>query len=100
MFSKSVGRQYLTVFRIGKVGAATRIPFAAAIAFGGETAGLVQHRGQVHEVVGHEGGVAVGEVVAGAARAGVQVGRAGAGFADPAGIGLRWDGVAEVLHIL
>src|ERR1044072_5276099 len=45
-----------------------------------------------------EGGVAVGEVVLRSARAGVEVGGAGSGLADPAGVGLGRDGVAEVLE--
>src|SRR5690348_15446967 len=65
---------------------------------GGDAAGVPEDAGQVHQVPGGEGGVAVGEVVVGAARAVVQVGRAGAGLADPAGVGLRRDRVAEVLQ--
>ena len=45
-----------------------------------------------------EGRVAVGEVVLRAAGALVEVGGAGAGLADPAGVGLRRDRVAEVLE--
>jgi hypothetical protein len=41
---------------------------------------------------------AVGEVVFRSARAGIEVGRARARLADPAGVGLRRDGVSEVLE--
>ena len=43
-------------------------------------------------------GVAVGEVVLGPPEPGVEVARARAGLADPAGVGLRRDRVAEVLQ--
>jgi hypothetical protein len=65
---------------------------------GRDAAGPLQHGPQVHEVPGREGGVAVGEVVLGAPGAGVEIGGAGAGLADPAGVGLGRDGVAEVLE--
>ena len=52
----------------------------------------------VHQVPGHERGVAVGEVVLRAAAARVEVRRSRAGLADPAGVGLRRDRVADVLQ--
>jgi hypothetical protein len=52
----------------------------------------------VQEVPGHEGGVAVGEVVVRAAAALVEVGRSGAGLPDPAGVGVGRDRVADVLE--
>ena len=59
---------------------------------------IAQHRGQVQKVPGHEGGVAAGELVLRPARSRVEVGRSGAGFADPTGIGLGRDDVADVLQ--
>ena len=59
---------------------------------------VLEHPRQVQQVPGHERGVAVGEVVLGPAGAGVEIGRPRAGLADPAGVGLRRDGVAEVLQ--
>ena len=80
------------VFGVGSVGAVARVPLGALVAIGGDTSCLLQHGGQVQEVVGHESGVAVGEVVVGAAGAGVEVGGARAYFADPTGVGL-WGGL-------
>ena len=53
---------------------------------------------RVHEVPGHEGGVAVGEVVFGSAGSGIQVGRTRARLTQPGGVGLRRDGVTEMLE--
>jgi hypothetical protein len=56
----------------------------------------------VHQVPGHEGGVAVGEIIVDALEAaagfGVAVAGTGAGFTDPAGISLGRDGIAQVLQ--
>ena len=52
----------------------------------------------MHQVPGHERGVAVGEVVLRAAAARVEVRRPRPGLADPAGVGLRRDRVADVLQ--
>src|SRR5262245_51860753 len=87
-----------TVFGVGEVEAAAGVPGRTLVAVGGDAVGVLQHPGQVQQVPGHEGGVAVREVVLGAARAGVQVGRPGPGLADPAGVGLGRDDVAEVLQ--
>ena len=50
------------------------------------------------QVPRHERGVAVGEVVLRPAGTRVEIGRTGPGLADPAGVGLRRDRVAEVLQ--
>ena len=52
----------------------------------------------MHEVPGHECGVAVGEVVVRPTGSWVKVGGPGPGLPDPAGICLRRDRVAEVLQ--
>jgi hypothetical protein len=52
----------------------------------------------MHEVPGHEHGVALSELVLGPARTLVEVRRAGPGLADPPGVGLRRDDAAEVLE--
>ncbi len=52
----------------------------------------------MQQVPGHERDVAVGEVVLGPTRAGVEVRRPRSRLANPAGIGLGRDGEAEVLQ--
>src|SRR4051794_29838364 len=86
------------VLGVGEVEAGAGVPFGALVAVGGDAAGVLEHARHVQEVPGGEGGVAAGEVVLGSAGALVEVGGAGAGGADPAGVGLRRDGVAEVLE--
>lgn len=83
---------------VGEVEAAACVPAGALVAVGGEPAGVAQEPGEVHEVPGHEGGGAVGEVVLGPSEAIIEVGGTGACFAEPGGVGLGWDGVAEVLE--
>src|ERR1700710_3237213 len=86
------------MLRVREVEAAAGVPGGALVAVGGDAAGVLEDPRQVQHVPGGEGGVAVGEVVLRAARALVEIGRAGAGLADPAGIGLRRDRVNEVLQ--
>src|ERR671911_390239 len=85
---------------LGVVGveAAAGVPLRALVAVSRDAAGPLQHRPQVHQVPGREGGVAVGEVVLGTAGPRVEVGRPRTGLADPAGVGLGRDRVAEVLE--
>src|SRR5207249_1181134 len=68
------------------------------VAVRGDAARVLHHAGEVEQVPGHEGRVAVGEVVLRPAGTRVEIRRTGAGLADPTGIGLRRDDVAEVLE--
>src|SRR5581483_10814739 len=76
------------VLGVGEVEAAAGVPGRALVAVGRDAAGGGDYAGQVQQVPGHERGVAVGEVVLRSAGALVEVGRAGASFTDPAGVGL------------
>ncbi len=66
------------VLGVREVEAAAGVPLRALVAVGGDAAGVLQHPGQVQQVPGHEGGVAVGEVVLGTA-ASPRRGRTGPG---------------------
>jgi hypothetical protein len=88
----------LAVRRVVEVEAAARVPIRALVAVSGDATGILQHAGHVQQVPGHEGGVAVGEVVLRAARPGVEVGGPGPGLTEPAGVGLGRDDVAQVLE--
>src|ERR1700750_733840 len=77
------------VVRIREVEPAARVPGRPLIPVGGDPARVLEHPRDVEQVPGHEGGGPVGEVVHRAARALVEIGGAGAGLADPAGVGLR-----------
>src|SRR5215207_2130353 len=81
-------RRGSAVLGVLEVEAAAGLPLRSLVAVGRDAPGPLQHRPQVHQVPGREGGVAVGEVVLGTARARVEVGGPGAGLADPAGVGL------------
>src|SRR5262249_21296850 len=94
----AIGGDGLPVFGVGEVETASGVPFRALVAVSRDAARIPEHPGQVQQVPRHERGVAVGEVVGRAAGAGIEVGRPRAGLADPAGVGLRRDGVAEVLQ--
>ena len=59
---------------------------------------VLEHAREVQQVPRHERRVAVREVVLGSAGAGIEVARPGPGLAEPAGVGLRRDHVAEVLQ--
>ncbi len=61
------GRQLSPVLRVGEVEAAAGVPGGALVAVGGDAAGVLEDPRQVQHVPGGEGGVAVGEVVLGAA---------------------------------
>src|SRR6266581_7154177 len=86
------------VFGVVEVVTAARVPAGTLVAVGRDAAGVLEHPGQVQHVPGHERGVAVGEVVLRAAGAGIQVGGSRPGLADPSGVGLRRDGVSQVLQ--
>src|SRR4051812_24040680 len=86
------------MLRVGEVKAAPRIPLRALVAVRRDAAGVLEHPGDVEQVPGEEGGVAVREVVVGPAGARIEVRRAGPGLTEPAAVGLRWDRVAEVLQ--
>src|SRR5438477_3261467 len=83
---------------VWEVESTARVPFRALIAVRGDPTGVLEYAREVEQVPGHEGGVAVGEVVLGSARARVEVARARTGFADPARVGLRRDHIAEMLE--
>jgi hypothetical protein len=74
-------------FRVLEIEPAAGVPLVALVAVYRDP-GVIEHPGQVKQIPRHECGVAVGEIVVRAAGARVEVRRAGAGFADPAGIGL------------
>src|SRR5579859_1797395 len=88
----------LTILRVFKIKAAAGVPLAALVTIGRDTAVILEEFRQVHQVPGHEGCVAVGEVVAETDDRPifklVTVTRARPGFADPAGIRLWRDNVA------
>src|SRR6185437_15272886 len=63
------------VFGVVEVITAARVPAGTLVAVGRDAAGVLEHPGQVQQVPGHERGVAVGEVVLRATRAGIEVGR-------------------------
>src|SRR5256714_15111465 len=92
------GQVRSAMLRIREIEAAAGVPLRTLVAVGGDPAGVSDHAGQVQQVPRHECGVPVGEVVLRAARSLIKVGRAGAGFADPAGVGLGRDHVAEGLE--
>ena len=78
--------------------AAAGIPFGALVAVRGDAAGVFDHAREVHQIPSHKSRVAIGEIVFGAARSFVQIRRAGAGFAQPSGVGLRRNRVAQMLQ--
>src|SRR5204862_8116615 len=86
------------VLGVREVAAACRVPFGALVAMGRHPSGCLHEPGNVEEVPGHEGRVAVGEVVLGPAGVRVEVRGSGPGFTDPAGVGLGRDDVTEVLQ--
>ena len=56
------------IFRVGVVSPALAVvPRRPLIAERGDAAGVLQHPGHMHQVPGHEGGVAIGEIVLGPA---------------------------------
>src|SRR5688572_230582 len=63
----------LPVLRVLEVVPAAGVPAGPLVAVGRDAARVLQHAGQVEQVPRHEGGVAVGEVVLGSARALVEV---------------------------
>lgn len=71
------------------VEATAGLPSRARVTVRRDAAGVLDHPRQVQQVPGHEGGVAVGEVVLRPARPGIEIGGAWPGLADPRGVGLR-----------
>src|SRR5271166_3932958 len=88
----------LTVVGIGVVESAAGVPLRALVTVCGDAARVLEQAGHVQKVPGHEGRVAVGEVVLRPARAGIEVAGPGADLAEPRRVGLGWDHVAEVLQ--
>src|SRR5437879_12746489 len=88
----------LPMLGVGEVEAAAGVPLRTLVAVDWDAARVFEHAGEVQQVPRHERGVAVGEVVAGSRRAGVEVGGSGPGLADPSGVGLWGDHVPEVLE--
>ena len=86
------------MLRVGGVKAAPRIPFRALVTVGGNAAGVFEHPRHMQQIPGHEGGVAVGEIVLRPARAFIEVRGPRPGLTQPAGIGLRRDGITDVLQ--
>src|SRR5215213_11590578 len=78
---------YLPVLWIRVVEAAAGVPFRALVAMHGNAARVLEDSRDVEQVPRHEGGVAVREVVVRPAGALVQITRARAGLAEPAGVG-------------
>ena len=87
-----------SVVRVREVEAATRLPQRALLAVRRYAARVLQEPREMEQVPRHERGVAVGEVVLRAARAGVEIGRARPRLPDPACVRLRRDRVAQVLE--
>ena len=54
----------------------------------------------MQKVPGHKGGIAVGKFILRPAGAGIQIARARARLADPAGVGLRRDDISDVLDAI
>src|SRR5690349_11936219 len=75
-----------------------RVPLRALVAVARYAARVLEHLREVHQVPGHEGGVAVGEVVLGATAARIEVRRPGTRLADPPRVGVGRDRVADVLQ--
>src|ERR1700694_4092159 len=94
----SLPSDLLAALGVGPAESLTRIPTSTLIAPRWYPAGVGEHLGEVHEVPGHEGRVAIGEVILRTPRARIEVRRAGTGFADPTGVGLGWDRVPDVLQ--
>src|SRR5689334_1754051 len=86
------------VLRVREAEAAAGVPLGALVAVRGDPPGVAQHTREVEQVPGQKRGVAVREVVLGAARALIEVARPWAGLAEPRGVGLRRDRVAQVLQ--
>lgn len=63
----------LPVFGIVGLGPAPRVPQAALIAVGRYTVVDLQHLGEMKQVVGHEGGIAIRKVVFRPARTGIEI---------------------------
>ena len=85
------------MFWIRVVESAAAVPGRLLVSMYWCASGILQRSGHVHQVPGHESGVAVGEIVFRVSGARVQVGRSGASFAQPSCIRLEWDDIAEVL---
>src|SRR5215204_2523206 len=81
----------LAVLRVRVVEAAAGVPLGALVAVRRDSARVLEHPGRVQQVPGHEGRVAVGEVVLRTARTVIQVARPGPRLADPAGVRLGRD---------
>jgi len=80
------------------VESAPSIPFRPLIAMGRDPTGILDHPRHVHEIPGHERGIAIGEVVLRSARTRVEIRRARASFAQPVSVRLRRNHVPEVLQ--
>src|SRR5207247_3549599 len=93
-----LARRRRPVLRVREVEPLAGVPIGPLVAVGRDAAGVLEHSRHVEQVPGHEGGVAVREVVLGSARSLVEIGRTRPGLADPAGGRLRRDRVAEVLY--
>src|SRR4051794_41918195 len=79
------------VLRVREVEPAARVPLRALVAVGRDATGVLEEPRDVQQVPGQERRVAVGEVVLRSARSGIEVGRPGAGLAEPRAVGL-WRG--------
>src|SRR5207253_2599201 len=86
------------VFGVLVVEATTGVPLRALVSVGGDASGVLEDSREMDEVPGHERRIPVREIVLWTAGSGVEVGRPRPGFADPAGVGLRRDRVADVLQ--
>lgn len=76
----------------------SRRPLRPLVAVRRDASGVREQAGQVHQVPGHERGVAVGEVVVRPSGPRVEVGRTGPCLADTPGVRLGRDRVADVLQ--
>ena len=77
---------------------ATRVPLGALIAMCWNPACILDHSRKVEQIPGHECGVAIGEIILGPSRSGIQIRGSRSCRSQPVGIRLRRDDVAEMLE--
>jgi len=77
--------------------AASGIPFGTLVAVCREAAGIDNHACHMHQIPGHECGVAIGEIIFRPTRIGIKIRRSRSGLAEPSRIRLRRYDVTQVL---
>ena len=76
----------------------TSIPLGALIAMCWNSTCILEHSRKVEQIPGHECGVAIGKIILGPSRSGIQIGGSRSCRSQPVGIRLRRDDVAEMLE--